>query len=168
METWLALPEPPPPPPDLEEEVRATLHRREKPAGDPAEEIAVLVLEPLSKGQVRRFVEGSGIANVDALLEAIDDGSLWSFAARPLDLGWIVDYWQTNKRLGSLREMIEKSIKARLLDPDPLRRRRDPLDAESAGRALDRIGAGFLFCGKDSLRVPAAGADLAPAEKSIP
>jgi len=42
METWLALPEPPPAPPDLDEEVRATLHNREKPAGDTVEDIAVL------------------------------------------------------------------------------------------------------------------------------
>ena len=89
METWLALPEPLPPPPDLDEEVRATLHHREKPAGHPVEEVAVLVLEPLTKGQVQRFADGSGITNVDALLEAIDEANLWSFAARPLDLGWM-------------------------------------------------------------------------------
>ena len=168
METWLSLPQAPPPPPDLEEEVRSTLQHREKPSEDPVEEVAVLVLEPLTNGQVRRFAEGSGITNVDALLDAIEDGNLWSFAARPLDLGWMVDYWQSNKRLGSLRDMIEASIKARLLDPDPQRRRTDSLDGDAADRALDRIGAGFLLCGKDSLRVPAAGVDLDPPEKSIP
>lgn len=168
MEKWLALPQPTPPPPDVGEEVRATLHQRKKPDADPVEDIAVLVLEPLTSDQVAKFAEGSGVRDVAALLEAIEQGNLWSFAARPLDLGWIVDYWQTNKRLGSLREMIEESIRARLLDPDALRRRKDPLDADSAGRALDRIGASFLFCGKDSLRVPAAGVDLAPAEQSIP
>ncbi len=168
METWLSLPQTPPPPPDLAVEVRSTLQNREKPSGDSVEAIAVLVLEPLTKRQARRFAEGAGITDVDALLEAVEDGNLWSFAARPLDLGWMVDFWLNNKRLGTLREMIEESIKARLLDPDPLRRRSDPLDGEAANCALDRIGAGFLLCGKDSLRVPAAGLDLALPEKSIP
>lgn len=168
VEKWLALPQLPPAPPDLGEEVRATLQRRDKPKTEPAEGIAVVVLEPLSKRQVRQFAEGSGIGDVDNLLNAIEDGNLWSFAARPLDLGWIVDFWRENGRLGSLREMIEESIRARLLDPDPLRRKGDPLDAEGAGCALDRIGAGFVFCGKDTLRVPAAGIELSPAERSMP
>ena len=170
MERWLAMPEPPPPlAPGFEQEVRDTLHNKEKPApADPADPIAVLVLEPLERDQVRRFADGSGIGNADAFLAAVDHGNLWTFAARPLDLGWMVDYWRTHGRLGTLRQMIEASLSARLFDPDPMRRRRDPIDATTAGRALDRVGASFLFCGKDSLRVPASGLDIAPAENAMP
>jgi hypothetical protein len=170
MEKWLSMPEPPPAlAPDFEQEVRDTLHHKERPApADPKDPIAVLVLEPLEREQVRRFAEGSGINNVDEFLAAVDHGNLWTFAARPLDLGWMVDYWQANRRLGTLRQMIEASLSARLLDPDPRRRRRDPIEATAAGHALNRIGASFLLCGKDSLRIPESGLDLAPAEKSLP
>jgi len=170
MERWLAMPEPPPPlAPDFETEVRDTLHNKERSAPvDPKDPIAVLVLEPLERAQVRRFAEGSGITNVDAFLAAVDHGNLWSFAARPLDLGWMVDYWRAHARLGTLRQMIEASLSARLLDPDPMRRRRDPIDTTTAGHALDRIGASFLFCGKDSLRIPTSGLDLAPSENAMP
>ncbi len=170
MEKWLAMPEPPPPlAPDFETEVRNTLHNKERSAPvDPKDPIAVLVLEPLERAQVRRFAEGSGITDVDAFLAAVDHGNLWSFAARPLDLGWMVDYWRAHARLGTLRQMIEVSLSVRLLDPDLTRRRRDPIDAKNAGRALDRIGASFLFCGKDSLRIPTSGLDLAPAENAMP
>ena len=169
MEKWLAMPEPPPPLPDFEQEVRDTLHRKERAApADPQDPLAVLVLEPLARAQVKRFAEGSGIGNSDAFLKAVDDGNLWTFAARPLDLGWMVEYWRANGRLGTLRQMIEASLRARLIDPDTLRRRRDPIDATTADHALDRIGAGFLLCDKDSLRVPASGIDLAPAENALP
>lgn len=170
MEKWLAMPEPPPPlAPDFETEVRDTLHNKERPAPvDPKDSIAVLVLEPLERAQVRLFAEGSGITNVDAFLAAVDHGNLWSFAARPLDLGWMVDYWRAHPRLGTLRQMIEASLSVRLLDPDPMRRRRDPIDTTTSGHALDRIGASFLFCGKDSLRIPTSGLDLAPAENAMP
>lgn len=168
MDKWLRLPKLPPPPTDLGDEVRATLDRKErKPQGE-VEPIEILRMDPLAAWQVRKFAEGVGIADVDALLKAIEHGNLWSFAARPLDLGWMVDFWRAHKRLGTLREMIEKSIKARLLDPDPMRRRNDPIGGETGRRALDRIGAGFLFCGKDTLRIPTAGLDPAPAETSIP
>jgi hypothetical protein len=170
MEKWLAMPEPPPHlAPDFEQEVRDTLHNKERLAPvDPKDPIAVLVLEPLARPQVRLFAEASGVIDVDAFLAAVDHGNLWSFAARPLDLGWMVDFWRVNARLGTLRQMIEASLSARLLDPDPIRRRRDPIDATTSGHALDRIGASFLFCGKDSLRVPASGLDLAPAENAMP
>ena len=113
MEKWLAMPEPPPPlAPDFETEVRNTLHNKERSAPvDPKDPIAVLVLEPLERAQVRRFAEGSGITDVDAFLAAVDHGNLWSFAARPLDLGWMVDYWRAHARLGTLRQMIEVSSK---------------------------------------------------------
>lgn len=170
MLKWLSLPEPPPPPPpDFSEEVRAALHRKDRDK-EPAvaEAIEILMMEQLTRTQVRLFAAGSGIQDADALLQAIDDGNLWRFAARPLDLGWMVEYWRSHQRLGTLREMIEASIKARLIDPDVRRRRNDGLDTEKAGQALDRIGVGFLLCGKDTVRVPAAGLDLSPPEKSVP
>jgi hypothetical protein len=168
VEKWLSLSEPPPPPTDVADEVRATLQNRDKNPPRVREEIGVLVMEPLSRWQVERFVRASGIETIDALLAAVDHGCLWEFAARPMDLGWMVEFWRDQKRLGSLREMIEASLKARLLDPDPLRRKRDPLDLAKGAHALDRIGAAFLLCGRDSVRVPAAGLDLSPPKRSMP
>lgn len=170
MEKWLAMPVPPPEPATaFEDEVRATLQNRskqDKPA--PAEPIAVLRLSELDRPRVRQFAVASQIGDVDKLLDAIEAGDLWRFAARPLDLGWIVEFWRTHGRLGTLREMIEESIAARLIDPDPTRRRKDPLDRTRSEAALDRIGAGFLFCGKDSLRIPSVGIDLAAPDTAIP
>ena len=129
MEKWLAMPEPPPAPAsDFEQDVRDTLHNKERPAPvDPKDPIAVLVMEPLDRHQVRCFAVGRGIGNADAFIAAVDHGNLWTFAARPLDLGWMVDYWRAKGRFGTLRQMIEASLTARLLDPDLRRRRRDPI-----------------------------------------
>ncbi len=168
METWLSLPQAPPPILDLKEEISATLQNREPPKSEPIEEISVLLLEPLTASQVRCYAEGAGLGDVDALLGAIEQGNLWSFARRPLDLEWMVGFWVSHKRLGTLREMIEESIKARRLDPDRERRKADTLEGEAAERALDRIGAGFLFCDKDTVRVPGTGSELTPEEKSLP
>jgi hypothetical protein len=170
MEKWLRMPSPPPEPaPALEEEVKATLQNRSRPEKEPvADAIAVLRMAELDRPRVKLFAEASGIADVEQLLEAIDHGDLWRFAARPLDLTWMVEFWRSRHRLGTLKEMIEESIAARLIDPDVNRRRKDPLDAKRSSMALERIGAGFLFCGKDSLRVPAAGIDFAASDKSIP
>lgn len=170
MAKWLRMPPPPPEPaPALEDEVRATLQNRsraEKPA--PAEPILVVRMVELDHTRIKLFAEGMRISDADRLLAAIDHGDLWRFAARPLDLTWIVEFWRSRERLGTLREMIEESVAARLIDPDVHRRRKDPLDPGRSGLALDRIGAGFVFCGKDSLRLPAAGIDFTTSDKSIP
>lgn len=170
FDKWLRIPPPPPEPlPALEDEVKATLRNQaktEKPA--PADPIAVLRMAGLDATRVKRFAEGSGIKDAEKLLAEIEHNDLWRFASRPLDLTWMVDFWQDHHRLGGLREMIEASLAARLLDPDAKRRRHDPLDRVRGGEALDRIGAGFLFCQRDSLRVPTTGLDLAPPENSVP
>lgn len=170
IDKWLRMPPPPPEPaPALEDEVKATLRNRskaEKPA--PTDPIAVLRMAGLDSTRVKRFAEASGIVDADKLLDAIEHNDLWRFAARPLDLTWMVEFWRDHQRLGSLREMIEASLAARLIDPDTKRRRKDTLDRVRSGEALDRIGAGFLFCRRDSLRVPISGIDLAPPENSIP
>lgn len=170
MEQWLSLPEPPPEPaPAFEDEVKATLQNRSKSEekAEPSEKILVLRMAELDRDRVRQFAEASRISDVDRLLDAIEHGDLWRFAARPLDLAWIVEFWRTHGRLGTLREMIEESLNARLIDPDPKRRRKDPLNRDRSRLALNRIGAGFLLCGKDSLRIPSAGIDLDPSDKSI-
>lgn len=170
MDKWLAMPPPPPEPePAFEEEVKATLENRSRPDQAPTvDPIAVLRMVELDRTRVRRFAEASNITDVDRLLAAIDHGDLWRFAARPLDLTWMVEFWRSRQRLGTLREMIEECIAARLIDPDLKRRKKDPLDPARSGNALDRIGAGFLFCGKDSLRVPAAGIAFDASDKTVP
>ncbi|MDG2532571.1 hypothetical protein P6144_02835 [Sphingomonas sp. HITSZ_GF] len=170
VDKWLRMPPPPPEPvPALADEVKATLRNQakaEKPAStDP---ITVLRMAGLDASRVKRFAEASGIADVEKLLHAIEHNDLWRFAARPLDLTWMVDFWRDHRRLGTLREMIEASLAARMIDPDTRRRRNDSLNRIRSGEALDRIGAGFIFCGRDSLRVPTSGIDLTPPENSIP
>lgn len=170
VEKWLRLPAPPPEPaPAFEDEVRSTLRNKTRPAHAPTEElVAILTMTGLDPARVKLFAEQAAIPDLSGFLVAVDHGDLWHFAARPLDLAWMVAYWRQRLRLGTLREMIEESLTARLIDPDCARRRNDPLDAERCGHALDRIGAAFLLCGKDAVRVPVTGIDLFPAEKSLP
>lgn len=170
MEKHLLLPESAPPPaPAFEEEVKATLRNDTKvEEEEPSEPLQVLRMVSLDRDRVRLFAEGCGIADADRLLDAIEDNDLWRFAARPLDLSWMARFWLNHDRLGTLREMLEESLAARLIDPDTKRRRGDSLDGVRSAQALDRIGAAFLFCGKDSLRVPSSELELAPTERSVP
>jgi hypothetical protein len=122
--------------------------RRHKPAEPPlpAEAPLIVIMGALDPGQVETFARGKGVGNVDALfLRELDNANLWHFARRPLDLEWLVEHWQASGAFGSLAAMLELSLQKRLVEPDLQRAPSDPIDADRAMAALERIGAALVF-----------------------
>jgi hypothetical protein len=108
----------------------------------------------LNEQRVRSFAAGNGVARLDAFIIAIEGADLWSFARRPLDLQWLVAYWQKHSRFGALAAMIETSLAERLREPNSVYARTDPITPEDALRALERIGATMVFGRFDKLDIP--------------
>jgi hypothetical protein len=146
-----------------------TLRRRRQPAAamQQTEEPFVVLLAPLDADRVRLFALGKGIPDVDAFFAQIDDANLWRFARRPLDLDWLVSFWQTYRRLGSLTEMLEHSLAARVREPDPDRARRSAVDESRALRDLQRVGAALVLGRKATIGIPDAELVLANEEQSL-
>jgi hypothetical protein len=120
---------------------------------------------PLDKARVRTFAAGKGIqtSDLDEFISQVDAANLWHFARRPLDLDWMVQFWRTNRRLGSLHEMLENSLAERLREPNTDRGRRDSLDAERAFQGLERIGAALVFGRTSTIAIPDATLSLPDA-----
>ena len=114
----------------------------------------VVVMASLDAQRVRVFAEGKGAPNLDALMAQIEDGNLWRFARRPLDLEWLVEFWQAHSRLGTLAEMLEASVRVRLQEPNRERARRDQLDATLVQHAAERIGAALVLGRKNTIAIP--------------
>jgi hypothetical protein len=70
-------------------------------------------MAPLDPDRVRLFAAAKGAPNLDAFLEQIEAANLWRFPLRPLDLDWLVEFWESRGRLGSLAEMLENSLGSR-------------------------------------------------------
>lgn len=141
-------------PPNADELLTRVLHNERTPEAPTREKAIVVLLASLDAKRVRIFAEGKGASNLDAFITEIDISNLWSFARRPLDLDWLVQFWKTNQRLGSLEEMLATSLRERLQETNLLRARRDPLDIERAREALERIGAALVFGRTTTLRIP--------------
>lgn len=105
----------------------------------------VVLMASLDKDQVRLFAKAKGISQVDTFIAAIDAEGLRELAHRPLDLGWLVDYWQTHKRFGTLAEMIAANVSERLKETNPGLARKDPLSEVEALLGLERVGAAMVF-----------------------
>ena len=138
----------------LETLIRRVLRHEKRPEPPPAETPLIVVMAPLDTEQVRLYAAAKDASDLDGLMAAVEAGSLWGFARRPLDLNWIVRYWRSHGRLGSFTEMIEVSLRERLQETDPERSRRDNLDAERAKHGLERIGAALVFGRQATIAIP--------------
>jgi hypothetical protein len=121
---------------------------------DSAEQPLVVLMATLDEQRVRAFAAGKGVVHLGAFIVAIEDANLWSFARRPLDLDWLVAYWQKHGRFGALAAMVEMSLTERLQEPNPQYTRTDPIAPDHAMRALERIGAAMVFGRFDKLDIP--------------
>ena len=156
-----------PPPPTPDELVISTIHR-EKPKEKPTkEDVLVVVMTGLDEARVRTFAAGKGLRDVDDFLAQIEAANLWQFARRPLDLDWLVQFWQSNSRLGSLAEMLGVCIRERLQESNTDRARTDDLDVERAAAAVERVAAALVFGRKETISVPDAEIDLSADEAVI-
>lgn len=127
-------------------------HRKEKP--ESIEEPLIVLIAPLDEGRVRKYAVAKGITNVDALIAEIESANLWRFTRRPLDLGWLVEFWNAKERLGTLAEMLAESLRQRSLEKDPDRSRHDRLGEGHAMPALERIGAALVLGRKSTIAIP--------------
>ena len=128
--------------------------RNPKEEAPPNETPFVAIMAQLDRERVRLFAEAAGAPQTELFLRAIDDGNLWHFARRPLDLDWLVRFWQADGRLGMLQEMVDRSISERLKESNPDRTRGDDLNSVTALRAVERIGAAMVFGRQTSLAIP--------------
>jgi hypothetical protein len=140
--------------PSLETLVRQLLEHEARPEPAPVETHFVVLMAPLEPEQVRAYATAKNVSDVDALIEAIESANLTDLARRPLDLEWIVRYWQSHGRLGSFTAMLDESLRERLRERDQQRSRRSSLDAERAMRGLERVGAALVFGRRTTIAIP--------------
>lgn len=142
---------------------RVLRNERMKVPVEKTEAPLIVLMAPLDPDRVRKFATGCGIERVDQFIAAIEDANLWSLAARPLDLLWLVEYWRRFGRVGKLAEMFETSLTERLREPSPRRFRNDEISATQAMDALERIGAALTFGRTDKIIIPDSQLDVKPA-----
>jgi hypothetical protein len=83
-------------------------------------------------------LKGVAFPEVEQFLNAIEHADLWHLASRPLDFDWLVRFWKSEGRQGTLQEMVERRVIERLKETNPDRAR--PTDL-AGGRGAKRRGA---------------------------
>lgn len=119
-----------------------------------APEFTVVSLVDLSEAQVRLFAQARQVSDVDALLEEVERADAWSFTTRPLDLEELLEFWTTNKRIGSRLELLRTSIDNRLREQDQTRDELSPLTLERAREGVRLIAAACTLTHQQTIAVP--------------
>ena len=146
-----------------ESSLRTSLPGQEPPAHDwrggisqASRYLRIVALAPLFEPQVRRLAATvlRGSEDPDGFMSALAASGAEGFAARPLDVLALARIWKAKRRLGTLAEVVEVSIR------DKLRPRRDTDSAkpEDVRRVVERIAAAFVLCGRNFLVDPVASA----------
>ncbi|HEX3884045.1 MAG TPA: hypothetical protein VHW66_15405, partial [Stellaceae bacterium] len=143
----LPIPRDAPAPPSSPDQLLVRVLHAKKPeaATVSVEAPLVVLMEPLDRERTECFCAAKCVPDLGSFVEEIEARNLWQFARRPLDLDWLIDFWREHRRLGSLAEMLETSLSARVLEPNPDRARADDLDPARALRALERIGGALVL-----------------------
>ena len=132
------------------------------------EDFKVVTLTNLDADQIERFALGRGVTDPKAMLDAIERGDAWSFAARPQDLSEVVTFWTQNHRIGSRLELMRASIDRRLMEWDPDRSEARPLAKARAQAAVRILAGAATLTGQQAIEVAdartASGKGLAVAD----
>ena len=161
----LAMPPADVPPPAVDpNDLVVAIIRRERADDDesidPAESPLVVRMVPLDSARIETFARTKNVTDSTRFLSAIDKSDLWTFASRPIDLDWLVDYWVAHDKFGTLCEMLTLSIRNRLRETNPDRDSQDTLDADQMLEALERIGAALVLQRLRDIEVPDGASNL--------
>jgi hypothetical protein len=127
--------------------------------------IFVVGLVPLDLNRVRTLAIHLKVADADLFLQAIDQANAQAFAARPQDVEWLVGFWNRNRRLGSLEELIDDTVRIKLLEkPD----RPAALSFNDAFSGAKRLAGVSLIAGRRSFTVPGVPLDVQRATSANP
>lgn len=116
-------------------------------------EIFVVTLLPLIPSQVEKYSTEKGIRNCQAFIAALEEGNVWAFASRPLDVDLLHAYWNDKGEIGNLTDLSEYMI-AKLLEETYSRNKQDILTPGKAREGAEFLGAATVFCRRLNFRIP--------------
>lgn len=123
----------------------------------------VVQLLPLDETGVEKYVSARGLADAPGFLEALERSHAWDFARRPADVDDLFSFWQQNRSLGTLSEILDFVCEKQLQKTSD-RDRDELLSLERASSGAECLAAATVLCREFTFRVPG---EFDPSEKSL-
>jgi len=143
------------------------LKRSNEPARQTQEKVRVVQLAPLILDQVASLAASLGMKDSTRFIEEIRRAGAQAFVGRPRDVEWMVEYWERNRRLGTLTELIEFDITKKLSESNPTHAQEDPLSSEQARVGAEGLAVAALFCKSMVILLPDSDVKSGESESAI-
>lgn len=111
-------------------------------------------LTDLSREQIFTFAKAKGVRSDSIFLDEINRQDAWAFTTRPQDLEEIIEFWHTQKRIGTRLELMKNSVERRIKERDEDRAESRPLALEKAHDGVCLLAAACTLLRKSTIRVP--------------
>jgi hypothetical protein len=121
---------------------------------DKEQDPKVYSLSPLGNEQIKLFAKAKDIGDTNSFLEAIHRADASLFAARPQDLADLISYWTTHGKIGSRLELVQDSVKQKLLETDTKRAKLKPLTYKKALAGAELVAAATTLTSNSKVAVP--------------
>ncbi|MDP1562029.1 MAG: hypothetical protein Q8M16_11680 [Pirellulaceae bacterium] len=113
----------------------------------------IVKLCSLNQLQIAKFCDETGIKDRDEFLKQVERHDAMLFASRPQDLIELIEFWESNFRIGSRFELIEHSINKRLEEVDPARAQKQSLQLAKAKKGAMELAAASTFTKLSRIRI---------------
>ena len=133
------------------------------PDGSPAT-VYVVQIAPLETPQVAKLAAHVGVTDVASFITAINDNYAQAFIERPLDVKWLGGYWNSHRRIGSLRELIDDDIREKLRERPG---RVSTLPAAKAVEGLQALAGIATLTRRYSFLVPDESLELVRGDSAV-
>lgn len=117
------------------------------------ESFEVFSLSTLNISQIKLFADANNVEDSETLIQEIIRQEAEVFTKRPLDLQGIIDYWNTENKIGSRKELLDNSISKYLGDVEEGRDKCDVAYDKLLSGAKE-IAAALTFCRKSKIAIP--------------
>lgn len=164
---YFKSPEPPPPaegdapPASVTEPAAARRRQSVAPAADAVPEVRVVRMAVLSEEQAIELARSKGARDVARLRDAVRQTGAWALIERPADVTWLVASWNRRGSIGTLTQLMEDNVAARLQEHGPSRRKHTVLSPENAAKGARELALVAILCGEHRVRVAQADAGTA-------
>ena len=139
----------------------------ESKGSEEKKEHIVFQLAPLNEQQIHRFSVEKGVQKPNDFIKAIERADAMIFAERPQDLLELIQFWNSNGRLGGHAEILYFNIQIKLAEHDPVRDRQRPLSPHDALLGAERLAAATTLRKKNAIILPDRPIDAGLREVSI-
>jgi hypothetical protein len=116
--------------------------------------IRLVRLAPLSEEQALLLAKESGARKLPELREAVSSSEAWAFLERPADVLSLVGSWNRRGEIGTLTQLMEDMVRARLTEHGDDRRRRARLALEVAQTCAERLALAATVMREPRIRRP--------------